>query len=206
MKIKLSKADLIKFIKTYWMFLLAVVLIIIDQVTKKIALDNLSLTPFSQVIETYRQYRIEGLDTNLLYFPGRAITIIPDLFYWRLVYNDGAAWSMFSGSTWFLVTISVVSTLAISFAVVYYAKSSKIMAIILSLILAGAAGNGIDRIFNQGLVVDFIDFNFFKVINRGFPIFNFADICVSVGGFLLIIYVAYQDFIASKKHKANEGK
>ena len=69
--------------------------------------------------------------------------------------------------------------------------------------MAGAAGNQIDRVFRH-FVVDFI---YFKLID--FPIFNVADIYVTVSAFLLILLVAFYykdehdfDFIFSRKAKA----
>ena len=64
-----------------------------------------------------------------------------------------------------------------------------------SLIIAGGIGNLIDRVFNNGQVVDFIDF---RIIN--FPVFNFADICAVCGAIILMIVVVV-DEIREKKHK-----
>ena len=70
----------------------------------------------------------------------------------------------------------------------------------ISLILGGGIGNLIDRIFNEGLVVDFIDF---RLIN--FPIFNFADICAVCGAGLLLITVITDEIKERKRKKAAEG-
>ena len=71
--------------------------------------------------------------------------------------------------------------------------------IVLSVIVGGAAGNMIDRIF-RGFVIDFIMLDFIN-----FPIFNVADIFVCVGLFILVILIIFKykdkdfDFIIPKK-------
>ena len=57
----------------------------------------------------------------------------------------------------------------------------------LMLIFSGALGNAIDRIF-RGYVIDFIETAFIS-----FPVFNIADIAITVGAALLIIYVIFFD-------------
>ena len=64
-------------------------------------------------------------------------------------------------------------------------------------ILAGGAGNLIDR-FAQGYVVDYI-----KTLFIDFPVFNFADILVVVGVFVVCGYLIY-DFIREEKQKKRE--
>ena len=63
--------------------------------------------------------------------------------------------------------------------------SPKLLNISLSFIVSGALGNFYDRLFN-GFVVDFIDFSFFD-----FPVFNVADILVTIGSILLIIFIIF---------------
>jgi signal peptidase II len=65
----------------------------------------------------------------------------------------------------------------------------------LTLVVAGGTGNLIDRIF-YGYVVDFIDF---EIIN--FAIFNFADICVTVGAFIAIFAAIKEDVMSNKNKK-----
>ena len=57
----------------------------------------------------------------------------------------------------------------------------------LSLLMGGAVGNMIDRLF-QGYVVDFLNFYPF---GYDFPIFNTADICITVGVALLLVYIIF---------------
>ena len=68
------------------------------------------------------------------------------------------------------------------------------------LVGAGGAGNMIDRILH-GYVVDFIEPLFVK-----FAVFNFADICITVGAFMLIGYEIYEIIRETKAKKASEEK
>lgn len=98
------------------------------------------------------------------------------------VWNKGVSFSMFSeySSTWI-----AGSTIVISLYVMYLLHMSKKMweKVALSLILGGAMGNLIDRLF-FGKVFDFI-----SVYYNGwhFAVFNVADICISLGAFLLVL-------------------
>lgn len=69
----------------------------------------------------------------------------------------------------------------------------------MALIVGGGTGNLIDRLFNNGSVVDFIDV---RIIN--FPIFNFADICAVVGGVLLCLAVVIDEIRESRAKKGAE--
>jgi signal peptidase II len=70
----------------------------------------------------------------------------------------------------------------------YFIKNNNIVfRISMAFLISGAIGNFIDRLL-RGFVVDFLDFFPFGF---DFPIFNFADICVNIGAFLLIYYVIF---------------
>ncbi|WP_311481342.1 signal peptidase II [uncultured Anaerococcus sp.] len=100
--------------------------------------------------------------------------------------NRGAAFGILQDKRLFflLITIAIVCYL-----LYYFYKSYKtnpmILNISLSMIISGALGNFYDRFVN-GYVVDFIEFSFFS-----FPIFNVADIFVSIGCALMIIYIIF---------------
>lgn len=70
-----------------------------------------------------------------------------------------------------------------------------------SLVIGGGVGNLIDRIFNDGNVVDFIDV---RIIN--FAIFNFADICAVCGGILLCVLVIIDEVQEVKAKKAAKAE
>jgi signal peptidase II len=114
-------------------------------------------------------------------------TVIPGFFNLTRAHNRGAIFGTFSqmkNETVFLV-LTVASFLALVFVVVFFFKtpaSDKLMKISLSLILAGALGNLVDRIV-RGHVIDFLDF---YVGKRHWPFFNVADSCITVGAFLML--------------------
>ena len=109
--------------------------------------------------------------------------IISNVFNLTYVQNDGAAWSIFSGNRLFLIFVAIMSIILIY---VYFIKNKKLTNfenITYGLLLGGIIGNLIDRII-FGYVIDYLDF---LIFNYNFPIFNFADICIVVSVFLLII-------------------
>ena len=102
--------------------------------------------------------------------------------------NTGAAFSMLSGKSLFFIIITIVFSVIIFifFLKIKPERRYSPLYICLTVILAGAVGNLIDRIMN-GYVVDFI---YFQVIN--FPVFNVADICVTLGVVFLIIFLLFK--------------
>lgn len=99
--------------------------------------------------------------------------------------NRGMAWGLFNdieGATIFLAIFSVIVAGFMIYLLVRYGKSlSSLLMIALSLVIAGALGNIIDRIF-LGYVRDFIVTEFME-----FPSFNIADSAVTVGGIITVI-------------------
>ncbi len=111
--------------------------------------------------------------------------------------NTGAAFSIFSDST---MLLSILTLIIIVVGIIYLLLGKlqgKFMNICAVLILAGGAGNLVDR-FAQGYVVDYI-----KTLFIDFPVFNFADILVVVGCFTLMGYLIY-DIIREEKLKKKE--
>lgn len=100
--------------------------------------------------------------------------------------NRGAAFGILQDKRIFflLITIGIVCYL-IYYFIKNYKNNPLILNIALSLIISGALGNFYDRAFN-GYVVDFIEFSFVN-----FPIFNIADIFVTIGCGLSIIYILF---------------
>lgn len=108
------------------------------------------------------------------------------LFNFTYLENRGAAFGILQNRKIFFIIL----TLAIVCALVYYfiknyKTNQKILNIALAMIISGAIGNFYDRLF-QGYVVDFIEFAFVN-----FPVFNIADIFVTIGSILLIIYMIF---------------
>ena len=125
----------------------------------------------------------------LAYMPkNERITVIPYLFDFQFLYNDGAAFGILDDKRWVFMGATV---LFLIIGLIYFIrlKSNEIfLSYIVMLIIAGGIGNMVDRI-STGEVIDFITFEFFD-----FPSFNFADCCVVVGCVLWILYILLDMF------------
>ncbi|WP_374238007.1 signal peptidase II [Gordonia sp. 'Campus'] len=139
---------------------IAVVILGLDQLTKSIAVATLD--------------------------PRDPVEIIGDVVTLRLVRNSGAAFSLATGYTWVLSIIALVVVVVI----IRYSSRlrSRWWALGLALVLGGAIGNLIDRIFRspqvlQGHVVDFVSVGWW-------PVFNVADSAVVCGAVLLVVLSA----------------
>lgn len=99
-----------------------------------------------------------------------------DFFAITYVKNTGAGFGILQGQTFFLILVSI---LAVGLIIYYYLKSESGYIIPLALILGGALGNMVDRIF-LGFVVDFFNFSFW-------PAFNIADSALSIGVILIAV-------------------
>lgn len=141
----------------FWSYVIPVaILVAIDQLTKNIALEHLK--------------------------DSASVVLVPQILYLLYTENTGVAFGLFSGHGFVFIAVAIIISLAISFYALWmpYAKRFMPLRICLSFTCAGAIGNLIDRI-HLGYVIDFI---YFKPID--FPVFNFADICVTVSVFFLI--------------------
>lgn len=114
----------------------------------------------------------------------QAVAVTP-FFNLVLVYNSGAAFSILSDAAgWqraLFMAIAVVASVWIVFLLRKY-PHQRLFALALSLVLAGAVGNLIDRIF-VGAVIDFLDFHAY---GYHWPAFNVADSAITCGAALLI--------------------
>lgn len=159
------------------MFIGCVLLILLDQVTKLLALQNL-----------------KGQNP---------VTLIPDVFQLLYVENRGAAFGILQNRQWVFLIITVIVLAALVWALPKIPQERHFLPLTLCLcfIGAGAVGNMIDRIF-RGYVVDFF---YFKLID--FPVFNVADIYVTTAAVILIVLIIFlykeEDFdrIFPKKDK-----
>lgn len=122
------------------------------------------------------------------------ICIIPNFFYLTLAKNTGAAFSLLENKIIFFIIIA--------FIVIYYIFKysikediDKLEQVSYILLIGGIIGNLIDRII-YGYVVDYLRFIIFSY---NFPIFNLADICITIGAIFLII-------IIFRKEKNNENR
>ena len=125
-----------------------------------------------------------------------------DVFSLTHIRNSGAGWSILEGKTVFLIAFTSLIMLVILFYMIIQRKTmNKFEMLSLALILAGGVGNLIDRarmIIDPEFtgVIDYIKLDFIN-----FPIFNFADMCVVVGGISLIVVFAGLEAKAAKKNK-----
>lgn len=118
---------------------------------------------------------------------GETAFSVLNIFDVTYVQNKGAAFSVLTGKTVFLSVISVLFCIAV---IVFWIKKKPthlLLCTSLSMLIAGAVGNGIDRIF-RGFVIDYINLTFMN-----FPVFNIADIAVTVGAVLFILYIIIFD-------------
>lgn len=127
----------------------------------------------------------------------QSITIIPNFFSLYFVINTGAAFSILENSTTFLTIITVVFIILIDNLIKKEKKFSRLSTISLGLVLGGMFGNLIDRIIHHG-VIDYLSFTFFKY---HFPIFNLADIGITLGLFLLLISTIKEENSSHKENK-----
>ena len=116
---------------------------------------------------------------------GESIPFIPHLMDLTYVQNTGAAFSSFAGLTWLLALVSLIATVVIALLLRRDFFPSPLGRFTLALLLSGAAGNLIDRVF-LGFVTDMFQTTFIN-----FAVFNVADICVVLGGIALCVYVVF---------------
>ena len=158
--------------------LYAVVLIILDQVTKYFA--------------------------RLQFSDGSDISVIPGVLRFVLHKNTGAVWGFLSGTKHSVLILSVATLIILSLIIFVYFKipdTAKFapLLLIITFVFSGAIGNLIDRIF-LNYVTDFI---YFEIIN--FPVFNVADCYVTVSVFILSYLILFKydendlDFFSKKK-------
>lgn len=140
-----------------WYYLLALLIIGLDQLSKWIVVKQMDY--------------------------GEQIPVIDNFFYITSHRNSGAAWGILEGKMGFFYVITVAVVIGIIYYLQKYGKNAALIAIPLSLILGGAIGNFIDRISRQE-VIDFLDFIIFTY---DFPVFNVADSSLVIGVGLLLI-------------------
>ncbi|NWG06240.1 MAG: signal peptidase II [Chloroflexi bacterium] len=168
-----------KLIEKYdMMLLIAGVIVLLDQWTKWLVRTN--------------------IPTSASWLPDSLEWLNP---YARIVnwYNTGAAFGMFQGGS---MVFTVLAFIVIG-AIIYYfpqvEKSDWTLRVAMSMQLAGALGNLIDRLMQDGRVTDFISVG-------NFPVFNVADSSITVGTIILLIGVYLQERAAIKEKKAAESQ
>lgn len=180
-----SRRCIAKFIR---FFIISILMIVSDQYTKFLAVENLKNQP--------------------------PYTLIKDVLLLRYLENTGAAWGILGGKIYIFTPFTILLILVLLYVVfkiekVLLSLENKRAAIVLQWVLisliSGALGNFIDRV-RLGYVIDFI---YFKIID--FPTFNVADCCVVISTaillFLLLIGIKDSDWnrILSLKKSGGES-
>lgn len=151
--------------------LYAIVLIVIDYISKIIISNYISLNT--------------------------SIPIIGNFLRLTYVRNTGAAFSIFSNYTYLLAVISILVILLILYYVYRKKYVSGFDALCYGLLLGGATGNLIDRLI-YGYVVDFISI---RIVKYNFPVFNLADSFIVIAFILLILVEIKKDILVKRKKK-----
>lgn len=148
-------------LKNHFYYLFIIVWIVLDQVSKYLVARSISL------------YQV--------------VTVIPGFFNLTRVHNRGAIFGFLNNSQYpaARILLNLGAILALGVVAYYFFKTPAEMVLSrlsLSLIISGAVGNILDRLF-RGYVIDFLDF---YVGNYHWPFFNLADSCITVGVILLL--------------------
>jgi len=130
-----------------------------------------------------------------------SITIWKGIFSLTHIKNPGAGMGLLAGQLWLLVPIAALVIIGVTVYMIKKKPSSFLLITSLTLVVSGALGNLIDRIF-LGEVVDFLNFS-----GLYFPyIFNLADCFVVCGAFLLAFYIIFVEGKEKKSKETEEGK
>jgi len=147
-------------IAVYRWLILSVLVLISDQVTKYLVVQNMELYQRIEILPFFNLFYIHNL--------GAAFGFL----------NDQPGWQR-----WFFSIITSVVSLGILFWLTKVKASQKLLIIALVFVLGGALGNLYDRLM-FGYVIDFIDWH---AAGYHWPSFNIADMAISFGAFLLIL-------------------
>lgn len=110
--------------------------------------------------------------------------VILNFFSITKVYNAGASWGILNGARIALILVAIAVLVALIMYGRHFKENTR-NTLAFGFLYAGIIGNLIDRTF-YGYVIDFLDFQFGSY---DFPVFNFADICITFGVLLLIIAI-----------------
>jgi signal peptidase II len=167
--------------------ILTAAIVVLDQVTK-VLVKGISVPSLGISVDGMRY--------------GESIPVIGEFFRLTYIENPGMAFGISFGGKPFFAVISIVASIAIVLYL-YHSRNEPLgFRLSLSMILGGAIGNLIDRVFYgvlfnnlplfQGRVVDFFDVDFFDINLLGYqltrwPVFNIADASVTIGVILLLV-------------------
>ncbi|WP_078595492.1 signal peptidase II [Evansella clarkii] len=144
-------------------YLIAFIVLVIDQFTKWLVVQNMEIR--------------------------ESIPVIEGFFYLTSHRNAGAAFGILQGQMWLFYIATIIVVGVVVYYIQVYGRQNRLFGISLGLVLGGAIGNFIDRVL-FGEVVDFLDVYIF---NYNYPIFNVADSALVVGVIMLIIHVIKEE-------------
>lgn len=159
-------------------WIVCLIVLVLDQVTKSIVLANMKLH--------------------------QSIPVIGDLLRWSYIQNDGMAFglSYLGGRT--LGFISLAASILFAFLLYRLKNEPVVIRTILGAIIGGAIGNTIDRL-RFGFVVDFIDVDTPDALMPRWHVFNIADAAVSTGVVILILFSLYRSYYDSRNRSEEPG-
>lgn len=127
---------------------------------------------------------LDQLTKQLLWRNAHNYEIIGGYLNITLVRNSGAAFGMFQGGRLFFVIASVAAIILITWVGWRLPRADRYRRLLLGVILGGAVGNLIDRLIH-GNVIDFLQIG---VAGHYWPVFNVADMAVTIGAVLLVLH------------------
>lgn len=163
----MGKQSVLKTENVMWLYFLIIAgVIVLDQASKWLVMMNMDLH--------------------------QSIGLIPGVFHFTYIRNDGMALGMLGDHRWVFLVLSTVGIAAVIFYLIKFRPKQKPMWIPLTMIAGGGLSNMIDRLFygdsfGNGTVVDFLDFCLFPNLWKW--IFNVADAFVCVGAAILFVYL-----------------
>ena len=116
------------------------------------------------------------------------IVIIPHFFSLFFVKNTGAAFSILENYTFLFIGISIGFLINMFLYIRKEKNDSSLFRWSLGILLGGVVGNLVDRVFYQAVV----DYLAFEIFQYHFPVFNFADSCISIGICLFLLHMIVQ--------------
>lgn len=152
-------------------YLLALVLIGLDQWTKWLVATKMEL--------------------------GESIPVLEDFFYITSHRNSGAAWGILEGQMILFYIITVIVLIGLIYFLHTHGKQDRLVATGVGVLIGGAVGNFIDRLIRQEVV----DFANFYIFNYNFPIFNVADAALTIGVVIVIIAILLDERKRGKTKK-----
>ena len=129
--------------------------------------------------------------------------LIPGFIHLANVHNTGAAFSFMEGARWFFVALCVVFVAALIYLLARGLIKGRLSRWMAVMVMSGALGNCIDRIIN-GYVVDMFEFDFL-FFGHNFPVFNVADILITVGGIIFCVSMLLEKPEEAAKGPARRG-